>query len=640
MKKIKLFALAVCAMLSTTAFAANVIHSNTILRYTYDDTNIAGGATILSFVTELPAASQVTLEIPATVLQSDNETPINVTAIAANAFEGNTNIKTLTIADANVATINDEAFKGCTALESVTFGKAVTTIGTTADKGAFSGCTKLATVTFNAANAAQTIAAGAFVNTAITSLDLTPTKVAILNPLFETVGAKVTEIKLPATLTSIEASAFSGLTKLASVDFTACEKDITINENAFKNTMAITSFTVPGVVTQIANGAFAGSYITALTIDATDAEHILKVGVDASIGATKITTLTVNGAKLTIEEGAFADAAALKTVTFNNDLDATTVKAGAFAKNGTQAITVNYTPTGATPAANAFAQGAFRAADAGAAADQYVTFVTSETYGTALNGTNAWTVEGAWGVKLSYTATSPTIEVANNGSGKYYYAGLTVPAGGMTIAKKQGDANVMVYGAYFDYGTTAATSAIIMDQLHLIGGKYYIPAGANIIVKSSSEADVEYTAGGIGTNDSQNYKTYDNGTSYTLVNKIQAYGGAQGDPAYAIDIVNALGKPVYFLKPIAEFGFGWSQFADDRAVAKGQLYLLWDKTDAAPARINVIWSDGSEEDQVTGIQKIAASVKESGAIYNLAGQKVSASYKGVVIKDGKKYIQK
>ena len=27
-------------------------------------------------------------------------------------------------------------------------------------------------------------------------------------------------------------------------------------------------------------------------------------------------------------------------------------------------------------------------------------------------------------------------------------------------------------------------------------------------------------------------------------------------------------------------------------------------------------------------------------VYNLAGQKVNASYKGVVIKDGKKYIQK
>ena len=40
----------------------------------------------------------------------------------------------------------------------------------------------------------------------------------------------------------------------------------------------------------------------------------------------------------------------------------------------------------------------------------------------------------------------------------------------------------------------------------------------------------------------------------------------------------------------------------------------------------------------TAIKSVKAA-KEDGAIYNLAGQKVSASYKGVVIKNGKKYIQ-
>ena len=38
--------------------------------------------------------------------------------------------------------------------------------------------------------------------------------------------------------------------------------------------------------------------------------------------------------------------------------------------------------------------------------------------------------------------------------------------------------------------------------------------------------------------------------------------------------------------------------------------------------------------------KSAKAVKADGAIYNLAGQKVNASYKGLVIKNGKKFIQK
>jgi hypothetical protein len=44
----------------------------------------------------------------------------------------------------------------------------------------------------------------------------------------------------------------------------------------------------------------------------------------------------------------------------------------------------------------------------------------------------------------------------------------------------------------------------------------------------------------------------------------------------------------------------------------------------------------------TGIQETVAPVKviNNGAIYNLAGQKVNESYKGIVIKNGKKYFQK
>ena len=42
----------------------------------------------------------------------------------------------------------------------------------------------------------------------------------------------------------------------------------------------------------------------------------------------------------------------------------------------------------------------------------------------------------------------------------------------------------------------------------------------------------------------------------------------------------------------------------------------------------------------TAIQSVKKAAKANGAIYNLAGQKVNASYKGIVIKDGKKFIQK
>lgn len=43
---------------------------------------------------------------------------------------------------------------------------------------------------------------------------------------------------------------------------------------------------------------------------------------------------------------------------------------------------------------------------------------------------------------------------------------------------------------------------------------------------------------------------------------------------------------------------------------------------------------------VTGINDIKAETQSNGAVYNLAGQKVDGSYKGIVIRDGKKYLNK
>lgn len=54
----------------------------------------------------------------------------------------------------------------------------------------------------------------------------------------------------------------------------------------------------------------------------------------------------------------------------------------------------------------------------------------------------------------------------------------------------------------------------------------------------------------------------------------------------------------------------------------------------ASAKLNFI--DG----EATGINGVDAEAAADGAIYNLAGQKVSAAYKGIVIKNGKKYLMK
>ncbi len=52
---------------------------------------------------------------------------------------------------------------------------------------------------------------------------------------------------------------------------------------------------------------------------------------------------------------------------------------------------------------------------------------------------------------------------------------------------------------------------------------------------------------------------------------------------------------------------------------------------------NISWE---VEGAPTAIQKVQVVKAENGARYNLAGQKVDAAYKGIVIQNGKKFIQK
>ena len=576
MKKIKLFALALFAMLSTNAFADFTPYedANTVFRFQVtaeQDGANPGTATILGFVADYTAVA--TTKIPATVNSAKTGKSYNVNAINGAAFEN----------------------------------KAITTLD-------LSEATNLVT-----------IGAGAFAGTGITSLDLSKTKVAELNPLFETTNTKVTTVTLPTTLTTIKASAFAGMGALTTITFTAQAAGkaygLTIEGYAFKNTMKLTSLELPATVKWIKANAFANTYLTSLTIG----------GTMPAFSAT---------------EGAEAG-----------------VEAGAFVRNGEQTLAITYKPVKGAGYVNPFAttegeSKCFAAAYSALPKDLWVSFITD----TEFNNFLAATITKFDGVNLSaIVAPDGKIPVANNGSGSYYYAGFISPAkagttdiAGIKIAKLQGenkDINVMVYGAYFDDCGTAASSAILMDQMHLIGGYYYIPKGVPFIVKSSSDADVEYYSMTTMTA-AQNSQNYAKGGDISQ-NKIQIFYGASApegniqygkgltDEIFAIDLINVYkaGKQtIFFLRDIATKGFGWKQKNDDSVVKKGQLFLLY--PEAAAAEVRVIWLDGSEEDQVTAIQTVKSAKAENGAIYNLAGQKVNASYKGVVIKDGKKFIQK
>ncbi|MBR1463679.1 MAG: Ig-like domain-containing protein [Prevotella sp.] len=76
----------------------------------------------------------------------------------------------------------------------------------------------------------------------------------------------------------------------------------------------------------------------------------------------------------------------------------------------------------------------------------------------------------------------------------------------------------------------------------------------------------------------------------------------------------------------------------DLVVVKGALQIYVKGTDATPevSTCQLVSINGS----TTGINKATVEGAEDAPAYNIAGQKVNASYKGIVIKNGKKVIKK
>ena len=56
--------------------------------------------------------------------------------------------------------------------------------------------------------------------------------------------------------------------------------------------------------------------------------------------------------------------------------------------------------------------------------------------------------------------------------------------------------------------------------------------------------------------------------------------------------------------------------------------------EGVPAKLNF------DDEETTGITNVNAAESNDGTLYNLAGQKVNAAYKGIIIKNGKKYLVK
>lgn len=677
MKNFKLFALVAFALLSTNAFAApgdglTKGQKQTIGGIEYVVTGI--------YDTEDPDAEPAEINTVSAAMNNFTGTEIVIPATVSFDVEGDDDagqpIKK--VATFKVTTILDNGFKGLTSVTSLSIGKNVKTIGLSA----FEGCENLSTVTFETGSELATIGVGAFAYTSIESIDFTAcTKLVTFGngagspfaSVAHDTNIMLTEVVLPTQCTTVGASAFKGCTALSTISLV---KVLTIGESAFEGCTALASAiigtTATKAISAIGPNAFKGCTALASVEFGTLASAVVD---DAAFtGCTSLATFSFNditgknavGKKTTNSP---YDLESVRTVNFKKYISKWegyadgefAVATGAFATNAFQvpvpaqgkfnnvyynAETVVF-PTKDKDFFQPFALDAFAAL---ATADRTITLTTSLAQFTNAKGFATTAdllnkVNIASGYTEDFVIGAGTdkvlIQDKNNTSNYYYFAN---EGGDFSIAKNQkSGATVTVYQAYADVYREAAGPGdpdvvnIYFQPLAVIGGKYNIPAGETVILKSNQADGVEASP-----YDDVHYSTVT--LDVAIQTELDYAPTAMSALAVKTDLLNDYfgdGKDndLWFFNNPAKSGLGFTKYnpSVQKGLAAGAVFICTEKSTAS-ARLNIVWLDA--DGNTTAIQKIEKSSADNGVIYNLAGQKVSNSYKGFVIKNGKKYIQK
>ena len=270
--------------------------------------------------------------------------PANATTIGNSAFEQCASLISIDI-PANVETIGTAVFWGCSSLTTVTFekGSQLKTIGggssyygafsyctaltsieipasvETIGASAFKGCSSLATVTFENGSQLKTIGGGSYSSGAFSDC------------------TALTSIEIPASVETIEAAAFSRCSSLATVTFENGSQLKTIgggsySSGAFSDCTALTSIEIPASVETIEASAFKGcSSLATVTFENGSQLKTIEGGYPSSgtfADCTALTSIEIPASVETIEAAAFKGCSSLATVTFEKGSQLKTIGGG------------------------------------------------------------------------------------------------------------------------------------------------------------------------------------------------------------------------------------------------------------------------------------------------------------------------
>lgn len=469
---------------------------------------------------------------------------------------------------------------GITTLTTVKLPQALTILAA----NAFYGCTGLTSLTVKDKDDLSTITSigeGALYRTALTSLKFGAALVTLTTPFKisaadAAVAAKAALPYSAATALSID---LSTCTALEGVLGTAAAAAKILGDNAFKGVAALTSIKLPTNLEKIGTSALEGTGITSIELP----KSIVQDATAANRG---------------LKANAFKDCKSLTLVSFEPEAASKSI----FEYDGNDA--------GDDAAKNVF-KGC-----------SLVKFATTTEYTALFVGTGA-TYSVPVNVVMEQAASKIITTKLDNKTKGYAMKGFYDATNGYKI--KIADVTT-VYEAYLNNGD------VVLSRLKKKGDYYEIPKGLAVIVRTSEAKDVE--------------PIKDNTINGTAGSSLL---GLDGGGNFISDLKSVAAdktpKPeanyIYALTNKASEGFAFS-FYTGATLNNGSIYVVSPKAPSASGRLNIVFldEDGNIEDEATAIKSIEKKAENNGVRYNLAGQKVGASYKGVVIKDGKKYIQK
>ena len=252
------------------------------------------------------------------------------------------------------------------------------------------------------------------------------------------------------------------------------------------------------------------------------------------------------------------------------------------------------------------------------------------------------------GATVSKAFSNKNGEITQNGPS------ITLRAGDTTIKATRYDiVNVIGFPSVYEADNTRTIQLAIWEKSAIeviktetlkTSAKGYATYSADYAVNYSESGLTAYTLTVDETNKTVTAKEFtgvvpaggavlvkgDASTTYTLTPAT-----TEGDATFATDLktgaTTADGTQYGFTSKFGTPAFAQVQSGEAIPAKKGYIVL----NGASAAKYSICFGD-----EATGIQTIEAASAANAAMYNLAGQRVDKAYKGIVIVNGKKYLNK